>query len=1014
MGALYLVTVVQVDKVQGVARMRVVQIHPDAGRAPLGRIFAFCLLMDPIIGWEYSDKLQNFPLAGECGVDDYLNDDWLEANVAGFVDRVEVLRADEEASDAEWEQGRRPEVHLDIYTTHPAWVAHLEPDMKFDTAAYQHGDAQAWVQPTRRPGDRRKELQGPLSGVYTMAADDEKLADRLPAQPLPEYLIPEYGAKHYVVPEPIDVTSPNLYATLKGLIGQAVYAHDPEAFFGAEPQVGCLLDVQRQGNADEADIILTLFAAPKGACSYGTRGMTVKPSCIIGRARHVLSVPTEPMTGTRGQLDMEPGGSQPPPAKRSAPATRTQRRPSRAPESHAASETPPNATAAAAAATAVLGSSASDTSSDSSFVPTSSPPLPQHEAPDFELGPDEEESPEPQLAASPQHALLARSHEGGNSEGPHSDDEDDLLDRDPWRQALAQLSSTSDSGETEDGDEDEDEDENGLEFESSDEDAENPGGRDRAAADENVAERLASFYRSKDLIEHDEAADPRYMHWVEAAVAKRRRPLHRTAPLSNWTWLQNRRRPRAIMSSSNSLAQPGSEDLIASLLPVPVDRHHRGCINNLSFNDDGTLLLSGSDDRTCKFLPGSNDHQLVTAAGDGEVFLYDIASFSERPLRVRKISEHRGRAHKYHYGRGQILTCATHSRDGSGVPLRAEVQRYHGHRNFQTIKSCAFFGPDEQWVISGSDDGHHIVSQHAVPPNLRAPPSLRAIAMPLEPEKQVPTLCSFSLLCVFFATPTQVDWRSQDPRVASLATKIAVLPGRVVIFPRGFWSALVCWHAGPRHGDDGMDTGWQRSLLDFVHPYAEQRYFSRDARRWMRQLVRCMQLLHRDGHDLQGRLTPTNLFIDDDRQLHLSPRAGLGANLVYASPEALHAVASDQHLSREVAQAADVWTVGMVWYSVLFTDLPWCCAEMSDPDFARYMHSNQLVAPHGLIQQLNPRLSRLLHAMLNPDWQARAQLNDAWAVLRRKEELWVIDEALVGSIECLAPIEEGNSEFSTP
>jgi WD40 repeat protein len=73
-------------------------------------------------------------------------------------------------------------------------------------------------------------------------------------------------------------------------------------------------------------------------------------------------------------------------------------------------------------------------------------------------------------------------------------------------------------------------------------------------------------------------------------------------------------------------------------------REHRGCVNTVSFNSSGSLLLSGSDDMTlvlwdweagtpatslhtghennvlhAQFMPSSNDRSIVTAGADVEV-----------------------------------------------------------------------------------------------------------------------------------------------------------------------------------------------------------------------------------------------------------------------------------------------------------------------------------------------------------------------------------------------------------
>lgn len=78
-------------------------------------------------------------------------------------------------------------------------------------------------------------------------------------------------------------------------------------------------------------------------------------------------------------------------------------------------------------------------------------------------------------------------------------------------------------------------------------------------------------------------------------------------------------------------------------------RKHRGCVNTISFNADGRLLLSGADDRTvvlwnwveavptfsfhsghnnnvlhAQFMPFSDDRSIVTCAVDGEVCMHHV------------------------------------------------------------------------------------------------------------------------------------------------------------------------------------------------------------------------------------------------------------------------------------------------------------------------------------------------------------------------------------------------------
>ncbi|OMO65741.1 hypothetical protein CCACVL1_21421 [Corchorus capsularis] len=121
----------------------------------------------------------------------------------------------------------------------------------------------------------------------------------------------------------------------------------------------------------------------------------------------------------------------------------------------------------------------------------------------------------------------------------------------------------------------------------------------------------------------------------------------------------------------------GGEDWTASftafdfVLRLELDKKlekHRGCVNTLSFNADGDILVSGSDDRQvilwdwetghaklsfqsghvnnvfqAKFMPYTDDRSLVTCALDGQV---RHAQISERGVETKLLAKHQGRAYK--------------------------------------------------------------------------------------------------------------------------------------------------------------------------------------------------------------------------------------------------------------------------------------------------------------------------------------------------------------------------------
>ncbi|KAE8702242.1 Transducin/WD40 repeat-like superfamily protein isoform 2 [Hibiscus syriacus] len=111
-----------------------------------------------------------------------------------------------------------------------------------------------------------------------------------------------------------------------------------------------------------------------------------------------------------------------------------------------------------------------------------------------------------------------------------------------------------------------------------------------------------------------------------------------------------------------------SEDLVLRLEIYKKLEKHRGCVNTVSFNADGNILVTGSDDRRvilwdwerghakltfqsghvnnvfqAKIMPYSDDRTLVTCAADGQV---RQAQILERGVETKLLAKHQGRAHK--------------------------------------------------------------------------------------------------------------------------------------------------------------------------------------------------------------------------------------------------------------------------------------------------------------------------------------------------------------------------------
>ncbi|KAM3695718.1 hypothetical protein ACB098_07G154400 [Castanea mollissima] len=123
--------------------------------------------------------------------------------------------------------------------------------------------------------------------------------------------------------------------------------------------------------------------------------------------------------------------------------------------------------------------------------------------------------------------------------------------------------------------------------------------------------------------------------------------------------------------SSRSFAHRlgGSEDLVLRLDLYRKLEKHKGCVNTVSFNEDGDILVSGSDDRRvilwdwetgriklsfhsghdnnvfqAKIMPCTDDRTIVTCAADGQVMLAQI--LERGVVEVKTLGKHQARAHK--------------------------------------------------------------------------------------------------------------------------------------------------------------------------------------------------------------------------------------------------------------------------------------------------------------------------------------------------------------------------------
>ncbi|XVF45586.1 hypothetical protein PTKIN_Ptkin02bG0218000 [Pterospermum kingtungense] len=145
--------------------------------------------------------------------------------------------------------------------------------------------------------------------------------------------------------------------------------------------------------------------------------------------------------------------------------------------------------------------------------------------------------------------------------------------------------------------------------------------------------------------------------------SKRARPSVDTAVVDVW------QREIGKLSTRNFAHRlAASEDLVLRLDIYKKLEKHRGCVNTVSFNYDGNILVSGSDDKRiilwdwetghvklafqsghvnnvfqAKIMPYSDDRSLVTCAADGQV---RHAKILERGVETKLLAKHQGRAHK--------------------------------------------------------------------------------------------------------------------------------------------------------------------------------------------------------------------------------------------------------------------------------------------------------------------------------------------------------------------------------
>ncbi|KAI4350247.1 hypothetical protein L6164_004719 [Bauhinia variegata] len=184
----------------------------------------------------------------------------------------------------------------------------------------------------------------------------------------------------------------------------------------------------------------------------------------------------------------------------------------------------------------------------------------------------------------------------------------------------------------------------------------------------------------------------------------------------------------------------GSQDLVLRLDIHRKLAKHRGCVNTVSFNGDGDILVSGSDDRRvilwdwetgniklsfhsghvnnvfqAKLMPHSNDRSIVTCAADGQVRHTQI--LERGGVETKLLAKHQGRAHKLAIEPGSphiFYTCGEDGlvqhfdlRTGAATELFT-CQPINDRRNYMPVIHLNAIAIDPRnpnlFAVAGSDE----------------------------------------------------------------------------------------------------------------------------------------------------------------------------------------------------------------------------------------------------------------------------------------------------------------------
>lgn len=157
---------------------------------------------------------------------------------------------------------------------------------------------------------------------------------------------------------------------------------------------------------------------------------------------------------------------------------------------------------------------------------------------------------------------------------------------------------------------------------------------------------------------------------------------------------------------------------------------HRGCVNTVAFNEEGTRVISGSDDTRvvvwdwargkeafsydtdhqlnifqARSIPGLHDSVIVSAAADGMI---RVAHMDEAgtPHR-RQIGHHRGKAHKMVVVPETPQVIFTSGEDGA---IKRADLRANSHEHVLSVRSASDIDPVGLHSISMDPLNSHLIA----------------------------------------------------------------------------------------------------------------------------------------------------------------------------------------------------------------------------------------------------------------------------------------------------------------